>query len=231
MKVLVIEGNLRVIRDVQFCLKVRWPDVVMVSIGEGQKGIEMVETETPDLVIVGSTLPDMDTAELITVIREFSDVLLIVLAEGQSDMEKVRCLESGADDYINTPFSPMELLAKVRVLLRRTWGLGFNSREERPLLVGDKLSINAGTREVLLADRPVRLTPIEYRILLELARNRGRIVSHELLLQRVWGTEYASDVGFVKRYVYRLRQKLEADNGKQLIISERGIGYRLGQYD
>ena len=231
MKVLIIEDNRRVIRDVQFCLQVRWPDMMIISTGEGQKGIELVDDEAPDLVIVDSTLPDIDTAELITTIREFSDVLLIVLADGQEDMDKVRCLEAGADDYINTPFSPMELLAKVKVLLRRTWGSGFNSREERPLLIGDRLSINAKTREVLLSDIPVRLTPTEYRILLELARNRGRIVSHEALLQRVWGNEYTNDIGFVKRYVYRLRQKLETGHDKSLIISERGIGYKLSQYE
>ncbi len=231
MKVLVISDNRVVTRDVLFCLKVRWPDVVVLSIGEGQKGIEMVEAETPDLIIVSSNLPDMDMSELIIKIREFSQVPLIVLAQGQSDMDRVRCLEAGADDCISMPFSPIELLTKVRVLLRRTWGLGFNFKEEQPFSVGDSLTINAGTREVLVSDKPVRLTPIEYRILLELVRNQGRVVSHEVLLERVWGTEYTSDLGFVKRYVYRLRQKIEAGNGKPLIISERGIGYRLVRSD
>ncbi len=231
MKVLVIEPNQMVVRDVHFCLKVRWSDAVVLSSGEGQEGIEMVEAETPDMVIVGPNLPDTDTAELITKIREFSHVPLIVLAQGQSDMDKVRCLEAGADDCINTPFSPIELLTKVKVLLRRTWGLGFNFKEEHPLSVGDRLTVNAGTREVLLADKPVKLTPIEYRVLLELVRNEGRVVSHEVLLERVWGSEYVNDVGFVKRYVYRLRQKLEDNKGKALIISERGIGYRLLRSD
>lgn len=231
MKVLVITDNRMLTRDVHFCLKVRWPDVVVLSIGEGQKGIEMVEAEAPDLIILGSNLTDMDMAEVITRIRDFSHVPLIVLAQDQSDMDKVRFLEAGADDCINTPFSPIELLTKVRVLLRRTWGLGFNFKEEQPFSVGDRLTINAGTREVLVADKPVRLTPIEYRVLLELVRNQGRIVSHEVLLERVWGTEYISDIGFVKRYVYRLRQKLEAGSSKPLIISERGIGYRLVRGD
>ena len=227
MKVLVISDNRMSTRDVHFCLKVRWPDVVMLSTGEGQEGIESVEAESPDLVIIGPTLPDGDIAELITRIREFSHVPLIVLAHEQSEMDKVRCLEGGADDCINTPFSPIELLTKVRVLLRRTWGLGFNLKEEQPFSVGDGLTINAGTREVLVADKSVRLTPIEYRLLLELARSQGRVVPHQVLLQRVWGNEYGDDIGFLKRYVYRLRQKLQLGNNKDLVRSERGIGYKL----
>ncbi len=215
------------VRDVQFCLKVRWPDVVVVSTGQGQKATEMLEIENPDLVIVDSNLPNMDAGELITEIRGCSNVPLIVLAQGHSDMDRVRWLEAGADDCINTPFGPIELLTKVQALLRRTWGLGFNFREEQPFSVGDRLRINAGTREVLMSNKSVRLTPIEYRVLLELAKCQGRVVSHEMLLQRVWGADYVSEIGFVKRYVYRLRRKLEAADAKPLILSERGIGYRL----
>ncbi len=227
MKVLVIENDRGVVRNLHFCLQIRWPDVVVVSTGGSEKGIEMVETELPDLVVVGSTVPLVDTAELIARIREFSDAPLIVLAAGQDDTNKAWCLEAGADDYISANFSPIELLAKVRVLLRRIWGLGTNLHQELPLSIGDGLSINMSTREVLMSDRQVKLTPIEYRLLLELAKNQGRVVSHKVLLERVWGTDYADDVEFVKRYVYRLRQKLEPHVGKPLVMSVRGIGYRL----
>jgi two-component system KDP operon response regulator KdpE len=228
MKVILVENDRMVINDVQFCLQVRWPEAAIVAIGEGQKGIDLVELETPDLVLVGSNLSDIDIAGFITSIREFSDVPIIVLAKSMSDMDKVRCLEAGADDYINTPISPMELLAKVRVLLRRIWGIGYTSKEEHTISIGDKLVVNPNTREVQLADRPIRLTATEYRLLLELVRNRGRVVSNEILVQRVWGSEYAHDIGFIKRYVYRLRQKLDDRNGQPLIVSSRGIGYRIG---
>lgn len=225
MKVLIIDPNRISVRDIHFCLKVRWSDVMVLSIAEGQKGIEMTESKSPDLVVVGPSLPDMETSELITKIRRFSHVPLIVLAQEQSDMDKVRFLEAGADDCINTPFSPIELLTKVRVLLRRTWGLGYNYEEDQLFSIGG-LTVNAGTREVRVDDKPVKLTPIEFRLLLELIRNDGRVVIHEALLERVWGCEYVDDVGFLKRYVYRLRRKLE-DRGKPLILSERGVGYRL----
>lgn len=227
MKVLAIEDDRGVVRNLRFCLQIRWPDVVVVSTGEPEKGIGMVETELPDLVVVGSTVPLFDTARLIARIREFSDAPLIVLASGQNDTNNAWCLEAGADDYISAQFSPIELLAKVRVLLRRVWGLGSNVNQELPLSIGDGLSINTSTREVLMADRQVKLTPIEYRLLLELAKNQGRVVSHKVLLERVWGADYADDIEFVKRYVYRLRQKLEPHAGKPLVTSVRGIGYRL----
>ncbi len=231
MKVVVIEPNRIIIRDVHFCLKVRWPDVALLSTGEGQKGLEVIETETPDLVILSSHLPDTDTGDLIANIRRFSQVPLIVLTQEQSDMDRVRFLEAGADDCITTPFSPIELLTKVRVLLRRTWGQGFNFREQQPITIGDRVTINTGTREVMVSDKPVRLTPTEFRVLLELVKSQGRVVSNEMLLERAWGADYVSDVGFVKRYVYRLRQKLEVGTNKPIIISERGIGYRLLQSD
>ena len=229
MRVVVVGINRIVVRDVDFCLRVRWPDVTVLMVAEGQKGLEMIEAETPDLVMVGSVLPDADTGELITSIREFSQTPLIVLMQEQDEMSKVRFLEAGADDCIGTPFSPIELIIKVKVLLRRTGGLGFNLREQQPIALGDSVTMNTDTREVMVAGKHVKLTPIEFRVLSELAKSRGRVVSHGMLLERAWGAEYVSDVGFIKRYVYRLRQKLDYKSSTPLIISERGIGYRLAQ--
>ena len=228
MKILVIGNNWKGIKEMQFCLHISWQDVVVVSTEDAQKGIEMVEAELPDVVTVGSTLTtDIDVIEVITRIREFSDVPLMVMAEERNDINNAWYLEAGADDYINMPFNPIEFLAKVRVLLRRTCGLGFNLKQEKPIAIGDRASIDTTMREVKISDKQVKLTPIEYRLLLELARNQGKIVSHKLLMERVWGSDYIDDVDFVKRYIYRLRQKLEPSIGKPFLISERGIGYRL----
>jgi len=226
VKVLVIEDNRQVIRDISFCLRVRYPEVMVVSVVEGPKGIDMVETESPDLVMVDSSLPDIDTLDLVSKIREFSDVPLIILCEAETDMDRAKGLEAGADEYVTKPFSPIELLARVRALLRRTQGLGF--KPERLVSIGGELTINFTTREVILSGMRVKLTPIEYHLLSELVRNEGRVLTHRVLLEKVWGSEYTDDFSFVKKYIYRLRSKLEPDASKpQMLLTERGVGYKF----
>ncbi len=226
MKVLLIEDNQQVVKDISSCLQVRYPEVIVVSVADGQKGIEMVETESPDLVMVASALPDRDTLDLVSKIREFSDVPLIILSEAETDMDRARGLEVGADEYVTKPVSPIEFLARVRALLRRTQGVGF--KPKRLVSTNGQLTINFTTQEVFLSDKRVKLTPIEYHLLLELVRNEGRVLTHRALLEKVWGSEYANDSSFVKKYIYRLRSKLESNaNNPQMLLTERGIGYKF----
>ena len=226
MIVLLIEDKKQVVSDLSFCLRVRYPEAIIVSADKGSKGIEMIETESPDLVMVDSSLPDIDTLDLVGKIREFSDVPLIILSEGETDMDRARGLEAGADEYVTKPFSPIELLARVRALLRRTERIGF--KRERLLSMGSELTINFSTHEVLVSGKQVKLTPIEYNLLSELVRNEGRVLTHHALLEKVWGLEYTNDPSFVKKYIYRLRSKLEPNaSDPQLLLNERGIGYRF----
>jgi two-component system KDP operon response regulator KdpE len=226
MKALVIDDDTRATKDVTFCLQVRYPDIEVVAVVQGQRGVELLDTELPDVVLLGSSLPDMSTLDVIKKIREFSDVALIVLSEKQSDLERAEELENGADDYIIKPFSPIELLAKVSALLRRIQGLGF--KPHRHVNIGTEMTINFSTREVFLSGERLNLTPIEYHLLSELVRNEGKVLTHSALLEKVWGSEYAFDHGFVKKYVHRLRSKIEPDaSNPQMIINERGIGYRF----
>ena len=198
----------------------------MVSVAEGTKGVEMVETETPDLVLADSSLPDIDTLDLVSRIREFSDVPLIVLYEAETDMDRAKGLEAGADEYVTKPLSPIELLARVKALLRRTQGTG--SRPERVVSLGGNLSINFSTHEVFLSEKQIKLTPTEYRLLSELVRNEGRVLTHRTLLERVWGPECNGDYSFTKKHIHRLRQKLHDDPGNpRLIQTERGVGYKF----
>jgi len=226
VKVLVVGDNQQIVIDVSFCLQLRYPEVVVVSVGEERKGLEMVETESPDLVMVDSSLPDIDILDLVSEIREFSDVPLIILFEVATDMDRARGLEMGADEYINKPFSPIELLARVKALLRRTHGVSF--KPEGLFSFGGELTINFTTREVFLSSKRVKLTPIEYHLLSELVRNEGKVLTHSTLLEKVWGLEDANDYSFVKKYIYRLRSKLEPDANKpQMLLTERGIGYKF----
>ena len=222
---LVVEDDRKVIGDISLCLKVRYSEVTIVSAAEGLKGIEMVETESPDLVMVDSSLPDIDALDLIERIREFSDVPLIMLCEVDTDMDRAKGLEAGADEYIIKPFGPIELLAHIRALLRRTQGLGF--KPGRLVSIGE-LTINFATHEAFLSGRRVKLTPVEYNLLSELVRNEGRVLTHRVLMEKVWGSEYTDEFSFIKKYIYRLRSKLESDASKpQMILTERGIGYRF----
>ncbi len=229
MKVLLIEDDRTVVRDVSFCLHVPWPEAEVVAVGEGMRAIDIIDSEEPDLVMLDSTLPDIEASDFIGRIREYSDVPLMVLSEGQSETENAWCLEAGADDYITKPFSPLDLIARVRVLLRRIRGMRFNREEEKPLTVGDRITINTANREVIAAGERIKLTPIEYKLLVELARGQGRVIAVETLTERVWGPDYADDSNYVKRYIYRLRQKLETDSDEPLFLSERGVGYRIAQ--
>jgi two-component system KDP operon response regulator KdpE len=226
VKVLVIDDDPQVIRDISFCLKVRYQDAMIVSVGQGLEGIEMVETEAPDLVMVDSSPPDIDIMKLISCIREFSDVPLVVLSEEQSETQRASTLETGADEYVTKPLSPIDLLARVAALLRRAYALGFSA--ERSLNIQGKLVVNFSTHEVLLRGQHVRLTPIEFKLLSELARHENKVVSHRSLLEKVWGPEYVGDSDLIKKHIYRLRLKLHPDSSApQLIFSERGTGYRF----
>jgi two-component system KDP operon response regulator KdpE len=225
MKVLVIGGR-DVVRNISFILQLRWPDAAIVSAAEGAKGMELVETEAPDLVMVDFPLPDMNGVDLAGKIRGFSDVPLIVLMGEATEMERARVLEEGADDYITRPFSPVDLLAKIRALLRRAHAVGFQ-RNHMPLVSGE-LMISSSTHDVFLSGEPVQLTPHEYELLLQLVRNEGRVLTHRALLEKVWGPEYVTDFGFLKKYIYRLRQKLHDDARKpKMILTERGVGYKF----
>ena len=226
VKVLLLEYNQQVVRDISFCLQIRYPEVSVVSVAEGPTGIDMVETEMPDLVMIDTSLPDTDTLDLIRKIREFSDVPLIILSNAETDMDRAKGLEAGADECIAIPFSPIEFLARIKALLRRTQGLGF--QPERWVSIGGELTINFSTHEVFLSGKLVKLTPIEFNLLSELVRNEGKVLTHRALLEKVWSSDYINDYSFVKKYIYRLRSKLEPDAKRpQMLLIERGVGYKF----
>jgi DNA-binding response OmpR family regulator len=229
MKFLVIEESEQVVKDISFCLQVRYPDVNVIAVARGLQGIELLKDESPDLVIVDSSLPDIATLDLVSKIREFSDIGLIVVTDEQNSLERAKELEAGADDYVIKPFNPIEFLARVRALLRRTDVGGF--KPQRLVTIGNEIAINFATREVFISGKRQNLTPTEFQLLSELVRNEGKVLTHSNLLEKIWGSEYLDDPSFVKKYVHRLRSKIEPDtNNPKMIITERGIGYRFVKY-
>jgi two-component system KDP operon response regulator KdpE len=204
----------------------RYPALSYVLANEGKTGIEMIETETPDIVLLSSHLPDMDTITLVSSIREFSNVPILMTSEPQSDMDRARCLEAGVDEYVNWPSNAIVFLSVVNALLRRTYGI--TKTPENIVIIGGDLTIDFNTHEVCRSNRQIHLTPIEFDLLAMFVKNSGRILPHRILLQRVWGSEYTGDMSYLKKYIYRLRSKLEPEPDRpKMLITERGLGYKL----
>ena len=226
MKVLVIEDDPGIVESVALCFELRWSGANLVSTSAGEKGVKLAGTEFPDVIILDLGLPDMDGLEVLRQIRSFSDVPVIILTARYAEMDKVKGLELGADDYIIKPFVPAEFLARIKAVLRRSQRTKPKAGE-KPFVRG-KLKIDFATREVSIGDRLIKLTPSEYNLLCELARNEGRVLSNHMLLERVWGPEYTTETEYIKVYIQRLREKLEEEPGNpKMILSERGIGYKF----
>jgi DNA-binding response OmpR family regulator len=226
MKVLVIEDDPGIIEVVSLCFQLRWSGTTVISAADGRKGIDLVETETPDVVILDIGLPDIDGYQVLKEIRRFSDVPVLMLTVRGEDTDIAKGLELGADDYITKPFSHIELIARVQAVLRRSQGLAITD-EERPFTSG-KLSVDFARNEVLLEGKPVKLTSTERKLLYHLIRNEGRILSHETLLSKVWGDNYNDARDLLRVHIQHLRQKL-GDNTESpnVIVTEHGIGYKF----
>ncbi len=192
----------------------------------GLEGIKQLYETRPDLVILDVMMPRMDGWETLKRIREMSDVPVIMLTARDAEADRLRGFELGADDYVTKPFSLAELNARVRaVLARATRGGADNTLP--PLVLGE-LVIDFASRRVLKRGEVLQLTPTEYRLLAALAESAGRTLSHEQLLEKVWGAEYVEEAGYVKRYIWYLRQKVEDDPSLPAYVETvRGFGYRL----
>ena len=226
MKALLIEGDEDTINNVALCFSLGWVEVNLVMTAEGASGVELVERESPDLVMLELNLPDVDGFDVLNQIRSFSDVPLIILTSRDGEIDRARGLDLGADDYITKPFRPIDVLARVKALLRRSHMPELRNKDAS--FVSNGLAINFATRQVVVSGEPIRLTPTEYNLLSYLVRNEGIVLSHRALLEKVWGPECTEDTGFIKKYVHRLRLKLGDDSSNpQMILTERGVGYRF----
>ena len=226
MKVLVIEDDPGIVEVVSLCFQLRWSGTSLISAATGSKGVELVETESPEVVILDIGLPDMDGYQVLREIRRFSDVPVIMLTVRGEDINIAKGLELGADDYITKPFSHIELIARVQAVLRRSQGVSVTD-EEHPFSSG-KLSVDFARNEVWLDGKPIRLTSTERKLLHYLIRNEGRILSHESLLVKVWGETYTDARDLLRVHIQHLRQKLgDSSESPTIIVTEHGMGYRF----
>ncbi|MDR3561104.1 MAG: response regulator [Negativicutes bacterium] len=189
----------------------------------GQDGINLAAMHRPDLVIVDLGLPDMEGREVVVRIREWSQMPIIVLTVRDQEQGKIETLDAGADDYLTKPFSVGELMARMRVALRRAV-----TAENEPVVTCGDLVIDLLRRSVTVRKQEVKLTPTEYEILKILARYPGRVITHNQLLKSVWGNSCSDDTHYIRIYIGQLRRKIEADPAQpRYIITESGVGYRL----
>jgi two-component system KDP operon response regulator KdpE len=226
MKVLVVDDAAEVIEAVTVSFTLQWRETEVIGADNGEAALDLVEQERPDVVLLDIAMPGMNGFEVLREIRAFSDVPVIMLTAKDDVLDKVKGLEFGADDYVTKPFDHLELLARVKALLRRLDMPQPTSRA--PSFRAGDLEVNFAAREVRLRGEPVPLTTTEYKLLYHLVRNAGHVLRHETLLAKVWGREYVDEVDYLRVYIRRLRRKLEPDPERpQHILTERGLGYRF----
>jgi two-component system KDP operon response regulator KdpE len=225
MKVLVIEDDREIVEAISLAFRIRWPEAQLISTHLGEKGTELVEKESPDIVILDLGLPDISGFDVLKQIRLFSSVPIIILTVRADEADIVKGLEWGADDYIVKPFRQLELLSRVQVQLRRQ-----SSPSEAAPLVYGRLRFDPSTRQLLCGEKEVNLTATESQIIYQLMRNAGRVVTHAAVAEGVWGEDYPGAVDSLKVYIRRLREKLEDDpSHPKLILTKAGVGYSLAK--
>jgi two-component system KDP operon response regulator KdpE len=224
--VLVVDDESRMVEFIAMNLELEGFRAVRAA--NGSEALEKASKEHPDLVLLDIMMPEMDGFETLQGLRETSSVPVIFLTAKSEEVDRIKGLDLGADDYITKPFSPRELVSRIRAVLRRTEPAAMTSSE---IVVDNELRINFDQRKVIVRGQEVRLRPTEYRLLYQLVANAGKLLTHEVLLSRVWGAEYRDEDQYVRLYVTYLRQKIEKDpKNPKYILSERGLGYRFKEF-
>jgi two-component system KDP operon response regulator KdpE len=226
-RILVVDDERGLVKIIRLNLEQDGFDVVEAY--NGSQAMEKLRTTLPDLVLLDIMMPDTDGFTVLKMIRQIGSIPVIMLtAKGEED-DKIKGLELGADDYVTKPFSPRELTSRIRAVLRR----GDFSRDEESgkIIVDDRLTIDFDRHEVWVEGELVQLRPTEYRLLYHLVQNAGWVLTHDQILNKVWGYEYENEPHYVRLYINYLRKKLEVDPADpQYILTERGVGYRFVDY-
>jgi two-component system KDP operon response regulator KdpE len=226
MKVLLVDDDPDVLESLALSFQLQWHGTEVYTATDGDAALRAFYEVNPHVVLLDIMLPRISGYEVLRKIRQVSDVPVIMLTAKDEEIDKVKGLELGADDYITKPFGYLELFARIRAVLRRTGAVP--KGESLPRLDMGDLTIDFSAKEVYLRGKLVPLTPTEYRLLYILVRNAGHIVPAETLLTRVWGEAFRDRNDYLKVYINRLRTKLEDDPDRpRYIATERGVGYRF----
>lgn len=224
-RILVVDDEPRMIGFIRMNLELEGHQVIEAH--NGLEALDAVRTQLPDIVILDIMMPELDGFETLRMLREFSDIPVIMLTAKGDENDKVYGLELGADDYVTKPFGPRELSSRIKAVMRR-WKNPSTSPADAILAIDGRLSVDFNQREVIVDGERVKLRPTEYRLLYHLIENAGWTVPHDQLLAKVWGYEYRDEAHYVRLYVNYLREKIEEDpSNPQYILTERGVGYRF----
>lgn len=201
----------------------------LIEAATAQEGLIQATTRNPDVVLLDLGLPDLDGLEVAKRLREWTQTPIIVISAREQELDKVKALDAGADDYLTKPFNAGELLARIRVALRHASRR--NAGQQEPVFVLQNLRVDLSQRQVFVDDEEVHLTPNEYKLLTVLIRHAGKVITHSHLLKEVWGPAHVNEVQYLRVYMTQLRHKLEIDPARpRFLMNEPGIGYRL-KYD
>jgi len=223
-RILIVDDELSIIKFLRATLKAENYEVLAAM--DGVEALQTIEMELPDLVILDIMMPRVDGFEVCHRLREWSQIPIIMLSARGDEGDKVKCLELGADDYITKPFGTIELVARVRAVLRRTKAARIIPTQ--PSFTSGDIKINFVERRVTVAEHEVKLTPTEYNLLQELVLNVNKVLTHRMLLGKVWGPEYGEEREYLHVFIRRLRNKLEPDRtNPRCILSVPGVGYQF----
>ena len=226
--VLVVDDETRMINFMRMNLELEGCRVLSAT--NGRDAIDQVREELPDVILLDIMMPGMDGFETLRRLREFSQAPVLILTAKDDEEDRIKGLELGADDYVGKPFSHRELVSRIRAVLRRHYAAP--PTPQTSVEVDERLIIDFARREVLVNGERINLRPTEYRLLYHLVQNAGYVMTHEMLLSRVWGPEYRDETHYLRLYVTYLRQKIEEDPADpQYILTERGTGYRFVDFN
>lgn len=224
-KVLIVEDEQSISNFISMILTANGYDTIVVRSGE--EALTMISSHCPDLIVLDLGLPDMDGVEVIQKVRTWSDLPIIVISARTEDNDKIDALDAGADDYLTKPFSVDELLARLRVTLRRLKYIKASSQSDSTFINGD-LTVDYAAGFAYLRGEELHLTPIEYKLLCLLCRNAGKVLTHTFITREIWGTAFDSDIASLRVFMATLRKKIQPrPEDPQFIQTHVGIGYRM----
>jgi two-component system KDP operon response regulator KdpE len=224
-RVLIVDDETSIRRYLRAALSAQ--GFTIYEAANGQEAINAVLANRPDIIILDLGLPDIDGIEVTRQLREWSQIPIIILSVREAELDKIAALDAGADDYLTKPFGTGELMARIRVVMRRQ-----TSKTDEPILHVDELQMDLSRRVVTVKGDEISLTPTEYDILRLLMQNAGKVITHRHLLKQVWGTAYESEMHILRVNISNLRRKIEADPARpQYLVTEPGVGYRLRAKD